>query len=63
MGVRGYNTLLERQTNFVPVNMDTTMFINMFDGLTMTGMLTLPQVLIATQVTLRLLHLPLLHLL
>ncbi|TNV80387.1 hypothetical protein FGO68_gene4042 [Halteria grandinella] len=56
--VRSYNTLIERQTNYMPVNMDTTMFINLFEGLSLTYGLSLPQILQATQVSLRLMHLP-----
>jgi hypothetical protein len=30
---RSYNTLIERQTNFAPANMDSTAFISYFEGL------------------------------
>lgn len=46
---RQYNTFFERQTNFAPLNMDTTAIINIFDGLTLShGYITLPQALLAT---------------
>jgi hypothetical protein len=52
---RGYNTFLERQTNFAPLNMDTTAIINLLEGLTLSH-LSLTQVLLATQVGLKVVH-------
>ena len=53
---RSYNTLFERQTNFAPLNMDTTGLINIFECLTLCNGLSLSQALIATQVSLKLVH-------
>ena len=44
LGIRSYNTLLERQTTHLPINMDTTALINWFEWLNLTsgGLLGLP---------------------
>lgn len=53
---RSYNTIIERQTNYALENMDTTGFINFFEGLTISNPGSLPGILFATQIGLRLFH-------
>jgi len=55
---RAYNTIIERQTNNISVNMDTTAVVGVLEGLTLTQGLNLGQSLVAIQVGLRLLHEP-----
>ena len=55
---RAYNTIIERQTNNLSVNMDTTAVVGLLEGLTLVQGFTLGQSLIAIQVGLRLVHEP-----